>query len=470
MADIFSLLRGDSGMVSPLLRNSTAIPDTGVPMQQSGNLLERLVGGSPAGVAQAPAQQTSEPPRKRRSVLETIGRIADVIATVGGADALYQPSIDAREDRARAIDLEEMRKQQLQQQIAAGSEEAANLQRQKLGVALKGLQAIQARGGDANRAWPMLAQQAGITPDEAAQLGQVFQQDPNAIAAISAMFGETPDREFGLQPFYAQDAEGNLKAYQLGKDGSLQPVNLPDGVAPIDPLKFIDTGNQQVGVGTRSGQPIRVLPKGERPGFRGGQPINERPGFRGGRPIAPLPERAGTASSGKQGPSPAAIAEGAKPIVAGLKDAVNRLYKSGGMTDQNSGFFGTAGAIARENIPGVERFVSPEGFSAREDLTRLTTIGIPALLPLLGGLTIGGKNIDAAKELDTWRNAITSAKDYSSAMRAIAGFENRINELTRQASAAPAAAPKKQNAPAGGRKITPRSNGRGPSKPSVSNW
>lgn len=434
MADIFSLLRGDSGMVSPLLRNSTAIPDTGVPMQQSGNLLERLVGGSPAGVSQAPIQQApkpAEPPRKRRSVLETIGRISDVFATVGGADALYQPSIDAREDRARMVDIDAMKRQQMQQQLAMGGEEAAAMQRAKVGVALKGLQAIKARGGDIGQAWPLLAQQAGIAPEAATELAQVFQQNPNAIDGISAMFTEQQQREFGLQPFYAQDGQGNLTAYQLGKDGSLQPIQLPEGTAPIDPLKFIDTGNNQVGIGTRSGQPLKILPKGERPGFRGGQPISERPGFRGGRPIAPPPINPNAKpAAGKQGSNPAAIVEGAKPIVSGLKDAVRRLYQSGGMTDENSGVLRTAGAIARENIPGVERFTSPEGFSAREDLTRLTTVGIPALLPLMGGLTLGGKNIDAAKELDTWRNAITSAKDYPSAMRAITGFENRIKELT----------------------------------------
>ena len=111
------------------------------------------------------------------------------------------------------------------------------------------------------------------------------------------------------------------------------------------------------------------------------------------------------------------------------------------MTSPETGTLGTISAMARENIPGVERLTNSEGFSAREDLTRLTTVGIPALLPLMGGLSLGGKNIDAAKELDTWRNAIASAKDYPSAMRAIQGFETRIKELTaaQPASRRPAA-------------------------------
>ncbi len=98
--------------------------------------------------------------------------------------------------------------------------------------------------------------------------------------------------------------------------------------------------------------------------------------------------------------------------------------------------------------------MSQEGFSAREDLDRLLTVGIPALLPLMGGLQLGGKNIDAAKELDTWRKAIASAKDYPSAIRAVQGFEARIAELTAQADAAPTASPRRA-APREGRKPAP---------------
>lgn len=40
--------------------------------------------------------QTASP---RRSLLDTVGRISDVIAQVGGATPLFQPTLDAREDR-----------------------------------------------------------------------------------------------------------------------------------------------------------------------------------------------------------------------------------------------------------------------------------------------------------------------------------------------------------------------------------
>lgn len=418
----------------------------GLVTDSSGMMLGRSPGINPGAVEM--------PKRERRSFIDTIGRISDVLARVGGAEALYQPTLDAQQDRARQIDLDALKQQTMQNQVAVGGEELAALQRAKVGMTVKGLQAIQRAGGDINRALPLLGERSGMSPQEIAALGSVLQSDAGALDGLASMFGS--EKEFGLQPFYASDAQGNLRAYQIGKDGSIQPIKLAEGETPIDPLKFVDTGNNQVGVGTRSGKPLRILPKGVSPDNAN----NNRTrivlaGMRG----------PGGAAGNKQA-DPAAVARGAAPIVSALKDAVNRLYQSGGMTDENTGTAGTLAAMARENIPGVERLTNSAGFSAREDLNRLTTVGIPALLPLMGGLTLGGKNIDAAKELETWRNAIASAKDYPSAMRAIKGFEDRIAELTAaQPASAPSAAPRR-NTPAPRRPAPAR----GGNKPSVSNW
>lgn len=412
----------------------------GTPYDQS-NVLQ-AIGGSPdapqpAPVPQAPQAQPAaapaEAPRQRRSLLDTVGRISDVLARVGGAEALYQPTLDAREDRAnaladrqRGIDLDALRRTLVEQQIAAGGDEATARGNAMLGAAVRGLQAIKARGGDIAAAWPILARQAGIPEEQASALGQIFAQNPQAVEAIAAM--TVQKREFGMQPFYAQGPDGQLRAYQLGRDGTIQPIQLGEGEVPIDPLKFVDTGGAQVGVGTRSGSVRRILPNSVDPNTRANIGSRERIAAAGN---ASRERVAATRGAGKQGASnPAQVAAGAAPVVSALRDAITRLHNSGGMTDENSGALGIANAIARENVPGYERFTNSEGFSAREDLNRLLTVGIPSLLPLMGGLTLGGKNIDAAKELDTWRQAIASAKDYPSAMRAVQGFERRIAELS----------------------------------------
>lgn len=108
---------------------SSASYGTGQGMPPETDVLQRLLGGNPVNVMQqagidpnmpqpAPVSQAPQPaaqaPRPRRSLLETIGRISDVLATTGGAQPLYEPTINAREDRARQIQAD-------QQKLAAGA-------------------------------------------------------------------------------------------------------------------------------------------------------------------------------------------------------------------------------------------------------------------------------------------------------------------------------------------------------------
>jgi hypothetical protein len=78
------------------------------------------------GLQNPPAEPT-RPARARSSVLDVIGRVSDVLARVGGAAPLYQPTLDARQDRSialgdhdREIDMEKLRKDLLAQQITMG--------------------------------------------------------------------------------------------------------------------------------------------------------------------------------------------------------------------------------------------------------------------------------------------------------------------------------------------------------------
>jgi hypothetical protein len=168
-------------------------------MSRIANIMQAIGGSSDTPPVQMPAQMqqpaTAAQPRKRRSILDTIGRISDVIATVGGADALYQPTLDAREDRARGIDLDEMRKQlteqqltQGQQTIDAGNIELADSERGRIAQALGAV----ANNPDAIAMWPQIAKEAGIDDARAAQIGGLLQAQPEMAGALAQSLGYSP--------------------------------------------------------------------------------------------------------------------------------------------------------------------------------------------------------------------------------------------------------------------------------------
>lgn len=153
----------------------------------------------PASALPQSAMQT-EAPRSRRSILDIIGGIGDVFAKVGGADAQYQPQVDARTERARQVDTDAMRKQQFEMQQRQGEQslekgglDIADEHRQVLGQATRGLAAVYERGGAPalEKAWPMLAQQLQIPPQQAALFGEALKSDPEGT--ITALHSALTD-------------------------------------------------------------------------------------------------------------------------------------------------------------------------------------------------------------------------------------------------------------------------------------
>ena len=404
--------------------------------------------GPPISSVQVPEQKLPEikPQRERRSFLDTIGRLADVLATVGGAEALYQPTLDAREDRARMVDIEAMKRRQMEQQIGAGDEAAADAQRARIGMTMKGLQAIKARGGDVNAAWPLLASRMGLPPGVTAQFADAFSKDPNALDGFSAMFGQ--DREFGLQPFYAQGADGSLHAYQIGKDGTMQPITLPEGQNPIDPLKFVDTGNQQVGVGSRTGRPIRVLTKGVDPNTGARIASDERiadANIKSREHIAAMKGPGGKADA-SAGSMDAALAN-----IAELRGIYGTLNQMGAMVSpkQSTG----ANVFARVRASGVGQVVEGAlGTQAQTQRDRINSIR-PGLMQSLAKATgMTGKQLDSNADVQLFMKTVTDpTASYEANVAALDGLERflRANAKTAPARVAPS---------------------RGGGRPSVSNW
>jgi len=159
----------------------------GTPNDPRMSNIMQAIGGTPdTSPVQMPAQmqqpQQQEAPRKRRSFLDTVGQISDVLARVGGAEAMYQPTLDAREDRTRQLDLDEMRKQMLDQQITQGGQA-------RLAQALGAV----AQNPDAAAMWSQIAAEAGIPEDQAARIGAIIQSNPNAAGIFAQSLGWSPE-------------------------------------------------------------------------------------------------------------------------------------------------------------------------------------------------------------------------------------------------------------------------------------
>ena len=230
------------------------------PLTDQSNVLQSVAQPS---VADAAAASSPPAPKPRRSLLDTIGRISDVIATVGGAAPLYQPTLDAREDRSLALGDHDRRMQAENLKLATDKFALGDSQNTRLGMAARGLQAIKTAGGDINTAWPELAARMQIDPQTAAAVAHDLQTNPNALDGLVAATTDPKydQSKYGGTIVYGKDANGNLVAFQpsLGNDAARNI--LPEGVTPIDPQKFVDTGSAQVGVGTRSGKATIILPK-----------------------------------------------------------------------------------------------------------------------------------------------------------------------------------------------------------------
>lgn len=198
------------GMTQPAPTPQDSLMGTPYGGEQPNNTLSSVLGGGNpedllAGTpyASAAPQQQETParqPRERKSLLDIIGGLADTVASVGGATPLYRTNLDAATERQRQVDLDEMRRQQFEQQQKLGGQTIqqnenalAGDERTRLGEALASV------AGSENPAelWGTIAQQANIPPDKAAAIGAALQQgiDP---ARLAQSFGYAPQAQGSL--------------------------------------------------------------------------------------------------------------------------------------------------------------------------------------------------------------------------------------------------------------------------------
>lgn len=321
-----------------------AAPATAAPAQ---NLLQTLNVGAPPN----DAPEATQPARARSSLLDTVGRISDVLAKVGGANALYQPTLDSRQDRTitlgdhdRAVAMEKIK-------LADATGDLGDKSNARLGNAVRGLDAITSANpkADISKIWPLLAAQAGIDPARAQLLGAEMAANPDMIKGLAGTVGAT--KEFGLQPFYYTDSEGKLKAGQLSKDGTFQAIDLDGGTAS-DPTKAVNLGDRTALVGSRSGQVTTTLANGEKPG--GAADRAARIQIAGGNNAATVNAatiRANAPGKGKPGNDPGAEATNGLALIDNISRGFDDLHGMKALAGDNSGTVGNVlGALGRTGV------------------------------------------------------------------------------------------------------------------------
>ena len=397
--------------------------------------------------AQAGAMPRIAEARPRRSILDMIGGIADTVATVGGAAPLYQQNLDAQrareianEDRQYQIEqrpieqqMAQLKLQRGQQEVASGALDLQGARNELLNSAGAGMRQVFGQSGTEGvlKAWPLLAKNLGIPDEQAAKIGESLATDPEAT--IAALF---PDPTL---------AKGGSKAKEVQIYELLKSEGDTETAAAY--RKALASGGGEKPMTAYQREQVRLA--------------EERLGLARDRYENPPQSAAQRNMSAKEAAAAAQKEQavvGATQFLDDLEGVVNDLNDSGGMTNSNQSIAGTLGTAAREYLPLVERVTSPEGFAARERLDGLLTQGVSSLLPLLTGMTIGSKNMDAAKEMENLKRAVVSAKSYDAAIAAINQYRRNLQAQirTKQETSAPAprAAPRRSTGSAPQRKVT----------------
>lgn len=386
--------------------------------------------------AQAPQQvpqQAQEAPRQRRSFLDTVGRISDVIARVGGAEAMYQPTLDAQEDRARSVDIGGLQRQLMEQQLQAGQGSIEAAGNAKLSGAIRGLQAIQRGGGDVAAAWPILAKQAGIPEERAVALGEIFTSNPTAINGLSSMFGD--ESEFGLQPFYAQDASGNLQAYQLGKNGEIKKIQLGEGESAIDPIKFLDVGGANVGYGTRTGRTQTIIPNTQSPDNRANIGSRERIAAAGNKSR----EAIAAAKDGKDSGSNSASAQNVINRLEDIRGAVEALDQLGALVSPDEGWGTNLIRSARASGAG-QLAEGAVGTQAQEQRDLISQTATAVMFQMKQALGLSARDLDTNQDVQRALATINNPRTTKANMlKAVDTLQREFRSIADRAASQPQA-------------------------------
>jgi hypothetical protein len=341
------------GGMDPGYGGAPAMPQDAPPPQQM-NAFQGLNLAPPPSNIPEPTPAT-RPARARSSLVDHIGRVADVLAQVGGAAPLYQPTLNSRQDRElslgdhdRQVDLDKLKLALSRQSITTGEGTIADAQSARIKQSMKYLQAIRQANPNADVAqlWPFLAQQSGLPEDHVAAIGAAIAEDPHIIDGIA----DTEDKEkYGGSVVYGLNSEGKLVAYQPGLGTNNSRNVLPDGVTPIDPTKVVNLGGSTALIGSRTGLPQRILPNSEKPGSAADRAERGREADNRNRTtitVAGMPARP-KAGDGKAGGD----ASNVSALLDNIQSGFTALHGMGALPGDNGGAVSNVlGALGRTRM------------------------------------------------------------------------------------------------------------------------
>ena len=366
-------------------------------------------------------QPQAEAPRKRLSLIDTVGRISDVIANVGGSQAQYQPYLDAREDRAlgmedreRQIDLDALRKRVTEQQLETGQMGIEGDERARLGQALGAI----ADDPEAIASWPQIAQQAGISAERTAQVGEILAKNPKAAATFAESLGYTA-------PKPASQAK-ELQVYGLlqSKDPKLaevylQSISNPDSITPY--------------------QQAQLALSMEKFGF-------EKYKFENPQPTAAM------RTAEAKGASGSTAMQGALDNLDELSTVYDDLNEIGGLVSSKKSTVDNV--ITRSRASGVGQLIEGAvGTEAQTLRDRIASIR-PALMQSIAKATgMTGKQLDSNADVKLFMQTVTDpTASYEANKRAIEGLKRFIRNSAPKPAAQPARAAKPRYQPSPNRK------------------
>lgn len=224
----------------------------------------------PASIAQAATAASPPPPRKRVSLVEVIGHLADGLAQAGGATPMYQKTMDAMQanqfagqDHAREVDLDALKKSLMEQQLATGQTTAADSERSRFASVLDAVSDPQ----DAANL-PQLMAAAGLTDQRYAPFVKMVQDNPETAKVLSGALGGGKDdkaKYLGITQVIRNKATGEVQVLQPSADGSPARNLIPPGWEYVDTFKPVDLGGTTGMTATHSATPSVILPKTARP-------------------------------------------------------------------------------------------------------------------------------------------------------------------------------------------------------------
>lgn len=419
----------------------------------------------------------TRPARSRSSLLDHIGRVADVLAQVGGAAPLYQPTLDSRQDREitlgdhdRKVDLEKLNQALERAKVRSADGTVADERAARLKAIAGRVQAVVAKNpnADVGQVWSLFAQQGGIPADQAAALGQRVVADPSVLDGLAADGKE----KYSGSIIYARNKDGKLGAFQPSLVGDDPRSALPEGWEALDPAMVVNTGGVTHVIGKNTGseihpytntaKPDTIITTGTQRSIAAGKNATARD-IAAGRnatavQIAGMPARAKAGASGAGGDGSNVLT-----LLDNIEGGFGDLHRLSALPGDNSGAVGNVlSALGRTHV-GQAIGEQAGNASAQKRLEIMKNVSA-LQQAMLKSLPASATRTKFEQEMLARGLPDPSKMSYGTARTVIRQLRESFNRaLAESRTAAPAARPTLR-APT---RIQP--NG-GAGKPTVTNW